>query len=409
MSRQYSYPKEKIKILLLEGIHPGACELFKTQGYTAELRPSALSEQELIEVIADVHMIGIRSKTLITPAVIEASRHLLAIGCYCIGTNQVCLDEAGKAGIPVFNAPFSNTRSVAELTLAEVIMLSRRACERSMQLHSGGWKKSAAGSREVRHKTLGIVGYGHIGPQVGLLAEALGMKVIFYDIVRKLALGNATPANSLDDLLANADFVTLHVPETPETKNMIGSVEIAKMKQGASLLNLSRGSVVDIEALREALVSKHLAGAAVDVFPREPKSNDESFESELRGLPNVILTPHVGGSTLEAQESIGEEVTAALIKFTDNGSTSGSVNFPNVDLPLLAESHRVLNIHRNVPGVLRDINRIVADMGANIQSQYLGTQGDVGYLIMDVDPSLSREVKREIEALDSNIRTRLLF
>jgi len=309
----------------------------------------------------------------------------------------------------VFNAPFSNTRSVAELTMAEVAMLARRATHRSMQLHAGTWEKSARGCHEVRNKTIGIVGYGHIGPQVGLLAEAFGMRVVFYDIARKLPLGNAVPLPSLDALLETADFVTLHVPETPLTRGMIGPDELATMKEGSYLLNLSRGTVVDVAALRDTLVSGHLAGAAVDVFPREPGSRDESFESELRGLDNVILTPHVGGSTLEAQRNIGIEAAGTLIKFVDTGSTTGAVNFPEVELPPLQEGHRVLNVHRNVPGVLRDVNRIVADMGANVESQYLNTRDEIGYLIMDVDPSLSRKVKRRIDSLGASIRTRLLF
>jgi D-3-phosphoglycerate dehydrogenase len=409
MKKKTSYPKEKIRILLLEGVHPVAGERFAEAGYGAEFRSSALSEDELLDVVPEVHLLGIRSKTRVTKRVLEASRHLLAIGCYCIGTNQVTLEAAASRGVPVFNAPFSNTRSVAELTMAEVVMLARRATHRSMQLHAGTWEKSARGCHEVRNKTIGIVGYGHIGPQVGLLAEAFGMRVVFYDIVRKLPLGNAVPLPSLDALLKTADFVTLHVPETPLTRGMIGPDELATMKEGSYLLNLSRGTVVDVAALRDTLVSGYLAGAAVDVFPHEPGSRDESFESELRGLDNVILTPHVGGSTLEAQRNIGIEAAGNLIKFVDTGSTTGAVNFPEVELPLLQEGHRVLNVHRNVPGVLRDVNRIVAEMGANVESQYLNTRDEVGYLIMDVDPSLSRKVKRRIDALGASIRTRLLF
>jgi D-3-phosphoglycerate dehydrogenase len=356
-----------------------------------------------------VHLIGIRSKSRLTKAVLAAADRLLAIGCFCIGTDQVDLKQAALRGIPVFNAPFSSTRSVAELTMAEVVMLARKAAHRSMQLHSGQWHKSSDGCHEVRHKTIGIVGYGHIGPQVGLLAESFGMRVVFYDILRKLPLGNAEPLSSLGDLLARSDFVTLHVPDTPLTRGMIGAEELLQMKRGSYLLNLSRGSVVNLPAVHDALESGHLAGVALDVFPEEPESSDHPFAADLRGLENVILTPHVGGSTVEAQRSIGIEVAESLVRFTDAGTSAGAVNFPEIDLPLVTEAHRVLNVHRNVPGVLRDINRIVADMGANICSQYLGTHGEIGYLIMDVAPGLSRRVKREIDKLDHSVRTRLLF
>ncbi|MBP1602127.1 MAG: D-3-phosphoglycerate dehydrogenase [Acidobacteria bacterium] len=409
MTKQYSYPKDKVRILLLEGIHPAAVDIFKEAGYEARVVKSAMSNQELRDVIEPIHVLGIRSKTQIRQPAIGASKRLLAIGCFCIGTDQVDLDAAASKGVPVFNAPFSNTRSVAELTLAEVVMLSRKAAHRSMELHSGRWEKSAAGSREVRNKTIGIVGYGHIGSQVGLLAEAFGMRVVFYDIVNKLPLGNAVQLASLGELLQSSDFVTLHVPESPETRNMVSSREISLMKNGSCLLNLSRGSVVDLKAVSDALTSGHLAGAALDVFPREPGSSSEAFECELRGLENVILTPHIGGSTEEAQRNIGIEVASALVKYIETGSSSGSVNFPHVDLPLVRNRHRVLNIHRNVPGVLSNINRIVAEMGVNISSQYLGTRHDVGYLIMDVDQKISREVKREIDLLDTTIKTRLLF
>ncbi len=409
LSKSYSYPKEKIKILLLEGIHPAAGDTFKEADYGVQFRKTALSPEELLQEISQVHILGIRSKTEVKLPVLQEAKRLLAIGCFCIGTNQVDLGAAASRGIPVFNAPFSNTRSVAELAMAEVVMLARRADHRSRELHAGHWEKSAAGSMEVRNKTIGIVGYGHIGPQVGLLAESFGMKVVFYDIVKKLPLGTAVQLPSLKKLLDLSDFVTLHVPETPETRNMIGKKELAAMKKGSFLLNLSRGSVVDLPALREALLSKHLAGAAVDVFPREPKSGKEAFESELCGLPNVILTPHIGGSTEEAQRNIGIEVSSTLIKYTDTGSSTGAVNFPQVELPLLQDSHRVLNIHQNVPGVLRDVNHIVAEMGVNIRSQYLSTLNDVGYLIMDVDKNISRAVKAKIDALETSIKTRLLF
>lgn len=407
--KKFSFPKEKIKILLLEGIHPAARDIFEDAGYTVEMTQSAMPEAELEKIIPGVHLLGIRSKTQITARVLESARHLLAVGCFCIGTNQVDLETAAERGIAVFNAPFSNTRSVAELTLAEIVMLARRASHKSQLMHAGTWEKSAEACYEVRNKVIGIVGYGHIGPQVGLLAEAFGMKVYFYDINTKLPLGNAIQVGSLDDLLGVSDFVTLHVPETLDTKNMISAKQIAAMKKGSYLLNLSRGTVVDIPALREALASKHLNGAAIDVFPEEPNANIAPFSNDLCGLDNVILTPHIGGSTLEAQKNIGIETATAMIKFTDTGSSTSSVNFPQVELPLLKDSHRVLNIHRNVPGVLRDINRIVATMGANIRSQFLSTRNEVGYLIMDVDQHLSRAVKQEIDALPANIKTRLLF
>jgi D-3-phosphoglycerate dehydrogenase len=409
MTKQYSFPKDKMRILLLEGIHAAAEERFSQAGYAVQSLPSAMSEDQLLDVIPKIHLLGIRSKTRVTKKVLDASSRLLAIGCYCIGTDQVALNTAAGRGVPVFNAPFSSTRSVAELTVAEVVMLARKAAHRSLQIHAGRWEKSAAGSHEVRHKTLGIVGYGHIGPQVGLLAEAFGMHVVFYDIVKKLPLGNAESLGSLEALLDVSDFVTLHVPDTPVTRGMIGRKQLARMKPGSYLLNLSRGSVVDLEALRDALLSDRLAGAAVDVYPEEPKRGTDEFYVSLQGLDNVILTPHVGGSTLEAQRNIGIEVADSLIGFTDAGTTSGAVNFPEVELPVLESGHRVLNIHKNVPGVLRDINRIVADMGANVSAQYLGTLDEVGYLIMDVDEGLSRQVKHRIDALKANIRTRLLF
>jgi D-3-phosphoglycerate dehydrogenase len=410
MKRHLSFPKEKIRILLLEGIHPTAEDSFHAADYSRiEEQKGAYSEEQLLKSIPCVHILGIRSKTEISARVFEAAPHLLAVGCFCIGTDQVDLEAATRHGVAVFNAPFSNTRSVAELTIAEVVMLARRAVQRCLDLHAGRWKKSSEGCVEVRQKTIGIVGYGHIGPQVGLLAEALGMRVVFHDIVKKLPLGNARQVGSLDELLRISHFVTLHVPESPLTRGMIGREQIALMPAGSFLLNLSRGSVVDLDALRHAIVSGHLAGGAIDVFPEEPKSSTEPFVSELCGLQNVILTPHIGGSTEEAQHNIGIEVSEALIKYVDTGSSSGCMNLPEVELPLLRDSHRVLNIHKDVPGVLSRINGLVAAMGVNIQSQYLKTRNGVGYLIMDVERSLSRAVKKQIEALDTNIRTRLLF
>ncbi len=410
MSQQLSFPKNKIRILLLEGTHPSARETFLASEYSEILEvKGAMPEAQLLEAVAGVHILGIRSKTEINTSVLEAAPKLLAVGCYCIGTDQVDIAAATRRGVAIFNAPFSNTRSVAELTIAEVVMLARRAVQRSMELHSGKWHKSAKGCVEVRQKTIGIVGYGHIGPQVGLLAEALGMKVVFYDVARKLPLGNARQAASLEEVLRAADFVTLHVPDTPQTRNLIGAEQIALMRPGSFLLNLSRGSVVDVVALRKALTDEHLAGAAVDVYPEEPESSGQPFTSVLRGLPNVILTPHIGGSTEEAQRNIGLEVSETLVKYIDTGSSTGCVNLPEVELPLLQASHRVLNIHHDVPGVLGSINGLVAAMGVNINSQYLNTRNGVGYLIMDVERSISRAVREKIEALEANIRTRLLF
>ncbi len=410
MKRKLSFPKEKIRVLLLEGIHTAAEESFRAADYcNVERVRGTLPQDELFARVTGVHILGIRSKTRVDARILQSAPQLLAVGCFCIGTDQVELGAATAKGIAVFNAPFSNTRSVAELTIAEVVMLARRAVQRSMDLHAGRWNKSASGCMEVRQKTIGIVGYGHIGPQVGLLAEALGMKVIFHDISRKLPLGNAQQLTSLEEVLMGSDFVTLHVPDTPLTRGMIGAEQLSLMRKGSFLLNLSRGTVVDLPALRAALLSGHIAGSAVDVFPQEPGSSSEPFVSELRGLPNVILTPHIGGSTEEAQRNIGIEVADALIKFSDTGSSTGCVNLPEVELPLLKESHRVLNIHRDVPGVLGSINGLVAAMGANINRQFLNTRNGVGYLIMDVERSLSRAIKTKIDALDTNIRTRLLF
>jgi D-3-phosphoglycerate dehydrogenase len=409
MIRKFSFPPEKMKVLFLEGVHPAAAERMQHSGYRAEMVKPAYSEEELCKAIASVHVLGIRSKTCVTKKVLDNAKQLLAIGCFCIGTDQVDLDEARRRGVPVFNAPFSNTRSVAELAIAEMIMLARQAAHKSQLLHSGVWEKSAEGCCEVRNKSVGIVGYGHIGPQVGLLAEAFGMKVYFFDIVSKLPLGNATSVDSLEELLKLSDFVTLHVPDTAETRGMIGAREIAMMKDGACLLNLSRGRVVELEAVREGITSKKLAGAAIDVFPDEPKSNDEVFSSPLCGLNNVILTPHIGGSTIEAQRNIGLEVASTFVKYIETGSTTGAVNFPQVELPIVKDSHRILNIHKNVPGVLSSINHIIAEMGANIRAQYLETRGDVGYLIIDVDSDISSAVKNSIDQLDTSIKTRMLF
>jgi D-3-phosphoglycerate dehydrogenase len=409
MTEVTSYPKERIKVLLLENIHPSAAQLLQKDGLSVEVQSAALDENELCAKIEDVHLLGIRSKTRVTPKVIDSARRLLSIGCFCIGTNQVALEAAGKRGIVVFNAPFSNTRSVAELVLCEVIALSRRLMDRSKAMHEGGWNKTATGSFEVRGKTLGIVGYGHIGRQVGVLAESLGLNVLFYDIVTQLPMGNNREVGSLKELLNASDFVTLHVPATEQTKNMMGPEQIAQMRRGARLLNLSRGNVVDIPALADALRSGHLSGAAVDVFPQEPASNKERFESPLQGLSNVILTPHVGGSTEEAQAAIGKEVGTTLLKFLNTGSTLSAVNFPKVEPPILKGRHRILNIHRNVPGVLSAVNTIISELHVNVESQILDTNADVGYLVMDLDRDVSDEVRARVSALETNIRTRILF
>lgn len=403
-----SFPKTEIKILLLEGIHPIATEAFAAEGFQVEAVKGALPEAELVQRVADAHILGIRSKTQVTEAVLAAGRRLLSVGAFCIGTNQVRLRAATQHGIPVFNAPFSNTRSVAELIIAEIVMLSRHLGDRSREVHEGRWRKVAVGSHEVRGHTLGIVGYGHIGSQVGVLAEAFGMRVLFYDVLAKLPMGNNRPAK-LAELLAQSDFVTLHVPETPSTKNMIGAEELALMKPGACLLNASRGTVVVIDALADAIKRGHINGAAVDVYPEEPETNSDGFSSPLRNLPNVILTPHIGGSTEEAQEAIGAEVSASLIKFINTGATTASVNFPQVELPVTKGTHRLLNVHKNVPGVLRDINKIVSDMSANIRAQLLATDQDIGYLIMDLDHDVSQDVRKAVAALETNIRTRILF
>jgi D-3-phosphoglycerate dehydrogenase len=396
-------------VLLLEGIHRSAYQRFETESFHIEARSGALEGQELARALQGVQLLGIRSKTRVTARVLEEADRLLSIGCFCIGTNQVDLSAANRRGVPVFNAPFSNTRSVAELMIAEIIALSRQLGDRSREVHAGTWRKVAAGCHEIRGKTLGLVGYGHIGRQLGVLAETLGMRVVYYDHLAKLPMGNNRALPTLGALLEQADFVSLHVPETPTTRNMIGEAEIARMRQGAYLLNASRGSVVVISALVDALRSGHIAGAAIDVYPSEPEGSTTEFRTELQGLPNVILTPHIGGSTEEAQDAIGREVSHTLSHFVLTGGTSGAVNFPQVDLPPHRGAHRVLNVHRNVPGVLRDVNRIVSDLNANIESQMLATDAHIGYLIMDLQHDVSAEVSRRIAALDTNVRTRVLY
>jgi len=405
-----SYPKGKIKVLLLENIHKDAYELFSRDGFDVILEKDALEEEELVKRIGEVHVLGIRSKTNVTAKALKNARRLLTIGCFCIGTNQVDLEEAEKIAVPVFNAPYSNTRSVAELVIAEIIMLARKATDQSRDVHLGKWNKIAKGCFEVRGKTLGIVGYGHIGSQVSVLAESMGMRVIFYDIIAQLPLGNATYVPTYEELLKNADFITYHVPETPETQDLFRKEHLNLIKNGSYLLNLSRGKVVNIEALSQGLKSGKIAGAGIDVFPEEPKSNDDPFRSELQGLPNVILTPHVGGSTEEAQKNIGTEVAQKLLKFINNGSTTFSVNFPNIELGnLKAAHHRILNIHKNQPGFLRDINQIISDLGGNILTQNLSTSANIGYLSMEIDKNLGDELKNKIKAHPNSIRTRILY
>ncbi|MBA3996013.1 MAG: phosphoglycerate dehydrogenase [Candidatus Accumulibacter sp.] len=405
-----SFDKDKLKFVLLEGIHESAVDVLRRDGYTqVETHAKALSGPALAAALGDAHFVGIRSRTQLTDEVLALAPKLVAVGCFCIGTNQVDLAAAARRGVPVFNAPFSNTRSVAELVLGEIIMLLRGIPEKNASQHRGGWVKSAAHSYEVRGKTLGIVGYGHIGTQIGVLAEQLGMTVLFHDIEAKLALGNARQAAGLDDLLGAADVVSLHVPETPATQNLIGARELAHMKPGSYLINASRGTVVDIDALVVALDARHLLGAAIDVFPVEPAGNDAVFVSPLTRFENVILTPHIGGSTGEAQESIGREVAAKLTRYSNNGSTASAVNFPEVSLPELAGKCRLLHIHHNVPGVLAQINERFSRAGINIAAQYLQTNNEIGYVVIDVDATASQVALDELNAVDGTIRCRILY
>ncbi|MFA7240573.1 MAG: phosphoglycerate dehydrogenase [Sulfuricellaceae bacterium] len=410
MPSHLSFSKDKLKFVLLEGIHPSAVEALHRDGYAqVESYPQALAGPALIAAIGGAHFVGVRSRTLLTEEVLDQAPKLVAIGCFCIGTSQVDLPAAARRGIPVFNAPFSNTRSVAELVLGEIIMLMRGIPEKNAILHRGGWVKSAAHSFEVRGKTLGIVGYGHIGTQIGVLAEQLGMSVIFYDIEAKLALGNARQVSALADLLAASDVVTLHVPDTPATRNLIGAQELAQMRRGTCLINAARGAVVDLEALVAALESKHLQGAAIDVFPAEPKGKDDPFVSPLSRFENVLLTPHIGGSTLEAQASIGREVAAKLMRYSNNGSTASAVNFPEVSLPEIAGKCRLLHVHRNIPGVLARINECFARIGINIAAQYLQTTELVGYVVIDVDATESQIALDELKAIEGAIHCRILY
>ena len=407
--KKLSLSKEKIKILLLEGVNESAIQSFKDAGYKNIISLShALPHEELKKKIKTVHFLGIRSRSQVNAEVLAHAERLAAVGCFCIGTNQVDLAAAEVLGIPVFNAPFSNTRSVAELVLAEIILLMRGVPQKNARAHRGIWEKSAANAYEIRGKKLGIVGYGHIGTQLGIMAESLGMQVLYYDIEHKLPLGNASPVGSLHELLSGVDVVSLHVPETPQTQNMIGARELALMPKAGYLINASRGTVVDIDALVGALESEHLHGAAVDVFPIEPKSNDDEFVSALRAFDNVILTPHIGGSTQEAQENIALEVAGKLIKYSDNGSTMTAVNFPQAAIPDHYDKRRILHIHQNLPGVLEKINRVFSDRGVNIASQYLQTSRSIGYVVMDVELEDAMPLVKALREIEGTIRTRML-
>jgi len=404
-----SYPKSKISILLLENVHPVAVEAFKGEGFKVESLAGALDTATLKKKIEKAHVVGIRSKTQLTEEVLSAGKRLLAVGAFCIGTNQIDLKSSAELGAPVFNAPFSNTRSVAELVISHCIALYRGIYEKNEAAHKGEWLKTAEGSHEVRGKTLGIIGYGHIGSQVSVIAEALGMKVVFYDVVDKLSLGNAERVKSLNALLKTADIVTLHVPQTNATKGMMSDEKLALMKKTAYLINYSRGNVVDIKALAKRLKSGKLAGAAIDVFPEEPKKKGDKFVSPLQGLKNAILTPHIGGSTLEAQENIGLEVAQKLIKFINNGSTTSAVNMPEVELPVHEGRHRILHFHRNKPGVLQNVNSLFAEKNVNVLGQYLMTDPQVGYLVMDVAKGLNKGMMENLRKIPDTIRTRILF
>jgi len=408
--QETSFEKSKIRFLLLEAVHQSALHTLRQAGYeNIEYLKTSLEEEELKEKIANAHFVGIRSRTQLTESVFEAASKLLAVGCFCIGTNQVDLTAALGRGIPVFNAPFSNTRSVAELVIGQAILLLRRIPEKNALLHKGVWEKAASGSYETRGKKLGIVGYGNIGSQLSVLAESMGMKVFLYDVASKLPLGNATQVDTLRQLMEECDVISLHVPETPQTKEMIGAKEFSWMKDSAVLINASRGTVVDIDALAEALANKRIAGAAIDVFPQEPKSNDEEFISPLRQFDNCIITPHVGGSTMEAQENIGIEVAEKLVRYSDNGSSSTAVNFPEVTLPAHPGNHRLLHIHKNVPGVLTEINTIFSETGINISSQYLQTNDKVGYVVVDIDQQYSELALKRLNEVNGTIRCRVLF
>jgi D-3-phosphoglycerate dehydrogenase len=407
---QQSLEKSKIKFLLLEGVHPSAVETLQKSGYNnIEQHPKALPIAELKETIANAHFVGIRSRTQLTEEVLGAAGKLVAVGCFCIGTNQVELEAATHRGIAVFNAPFSNTRSVAELVLAEAILLLRGIAQKNAAAHRGEWQKSANNAFEIRGKKLGIIGYGNIGMQLGVIAEGLGMQVQFYDVSNKLPLGNAKQVSGLDRLLEDSDVVSLHVPETDSTRNMIGAEQLAQMPAGSILINASRGTVVDIDALAEALESGALGGAGVDVFPVEPRSNDDEFISPLRRFDNTFLTPHIGGSTIEAQANIGMEVAEKLARYSDNGTTTSSINFPEVALPEHAGSHRLLHIHRNVPGIMSAINSVFSENRINVSAQFLQTNDKVGYVVIDIGAEYSDIALKKLAAIEGTIRSRVLF
>jgi D-3-phosphoglycerate dehydrogenase len=404
-----SYPKNRINILLLENVHPVAVELLRAEGFNVETYHAAMTEEELIEKIKDVSVLGIRSKTMVTARVLEHANRLMTIGAFCIGTNQIDLKEATRRGIAVFNAPFSNTRSVVELAVAEMIMLMRGIVDKSTKMHQGVWDKSAKGSFEVRGKKLGMIGYGNIGTQLSVIAESLGMKVLYYDTEERLSLGNAVKCKSMEEVLEQADVISMHVDGRKSNANLIGAKEFALMKKGVIFINLSRGHVVDIQALRDNVVSGKVAGTAIDVFPYEPVSNDEEFINELRGLPNTILTPHIGGSTAEAQENIGRFVPGKIMDYINTGSTSNSVNFPNLTLPILTDAHRLIHIHNNVPGILAKINQTLADHGINIAGQYLKTNELVGYVITDINKEYNKDVIAKLRAIEQTIKFRVLY
>ncbi len=408
LPRNLSYPKNRIKILLLENVHPAAFDNLSEDGFSVELVSHSLPEEELIERIKGVHVLGIRSKTQVTQRVMDAADKLLVVGAFCIGTTQIALDYAKEKGVVVFNAPYSNTRSVVELAIGEIIMLMRSIFPRSTEIHGGKWNKTAANSREIRGKNLGIVGYGNIGKQLSVLAEAMGMRVYYYDVDEQLALGNATKCTTLEDLLSVSDVVTLHIDDNPANKNYIGERELARMREGAYLINLSRGFVVDIPALGNALKSGKLAGAAIDVYPEEPRSNGE-YQTELAGLENVILTPHIGGSTEEAQRNIADFVPNKIMEYINSGSTVDAVNFPNIRLPKQQNAHRFLHIHRNVPGIMAHINKVLAEFDMNITGQYLSTDPQVGYVITDLDKDYNKEVVQALRKIEHTIKFRVLY
>lgn len=409
MNKAISYPKNRIKVLLLENVHPDALEILKDEGYNVSTHPGAMDEEELAEKIKDVSVLGIRSKTQLTKKVLENAPRLISVGAFCIGTNQIDLEECLKKGVAVFNAPFSNTRSVVELVIGEIILLTRNLPDKIAQMHKGNWDKSANNSHEIRGRKIGIIGYGNIGSQLSVVAEAIGFGVYYYDLVEKLALGNATKCRSLEELLEKVDIISLHVDGRPENKNFIGEKEFSQMKDGIIFLNLSRGHVVDIDALKNNILSGKIVGAGIDVFPEEPKTNSETFESSLRKLPNVILTPHIGGSTEEAQENIGNFVPGKIIEYINTGGTTNSVNFPNLQLPILENAHRLIHIHLNKPGIIASINRILAAHDINIVGQHLKTNETIGYVITDIDKAYNAEVIKELKEIEHTIRFRVLY